>query len=62
MLGPLRYCTAQCLYCSGTVFEQSIGTKHRMGIYLFYLRNQYTKLYERKDRKHRKTGIVKTRN
>jgi len=23
-------------------------------IYLFYLRNQYTKIYERKDRKHRK--------
>jgi len=25
-------------------------------IYLFYLRNQYTKIYERKDRKHRRTG------
>jgi len=25
-------------------------------IYLFYLRNQYTKIYERKDRKNRKTG------
>jgi len=25
-------------------------------IYLFFLRNQYTKMYERKDRKHRKAG------